>query len=143
MNFGPLAKLYDIMHAGGGASNRPNGSGSVDLAFEQNILRVTGFRFFNRGIDARGLFRVGPLNYENLDKTSIGGQVVGTARLLKGSRLVFLSDFDSLYAALAGQLTTVNVSGSVENPKYTQATLADIGNAMKQLLVGDVEQNAE
>lgn len=143
VNFGPLAKLYDVMNVGGGTSNKPNGSGSVDLAFEQNILRVTDFRFFNRGVDARGLFRVGPLNYDNFAKTPVGGQVVGTARLLKSSRVAVLSDFDTIYSALAGQLTTVNMSGSIENPKYVQATLADIGTAMKQLLVGDMEQNAE
>jgi hypothetical protein len=138
VNFGPLTALYNLMNAGGGISSKPTGSGSIDLTFEQNRLRVNSFRFFNRGIDARGLFLLGPLNYTDPNKTPLTGQVVGTARALKGTRVALLSDFDSIYSALAGQLTTVNVGGNLKGPTYKQATLSDIGSAMRSLLVGDV-----
>ena len=136
VNFGPLTTLYNLMNVAGGISKAPNGSGTIDMTLEQNVLRVSDFAFFNRGIDARGIFNVGPINYANLGNTMVGGQVVGTANPLKGTRLPLLSDFDSLYSAIAGQLTTVDMAGTIDRPHYAQATLADIGKAMRQLLVG-------
>jgi hypothetical protein len=137
VNFGPIAALYNVMNAGGGISNRPNGYGSVDLSFEQNILHINGFRFFNRGIDAKGLADIGPINYDDILATPIGGQVVGTARALKGSRVKVLSDFDQYVSALQSNLTSINVTGPLGGMIYTQAGLADIGTAMRQLLIGD------
>jgi hypothetical protein len=143
VNFGPLATLYNLMNAAGGISKKPNGTGSVDMTLEQSVLRVSNFSFFNRGIDARGLFTVGPLNFNDIGATPVGGQVVGTANPLKGTRLPLLSDFDSLYSAIAGQLTTVNINGSIDHPRYAQATLADIGTAMRELLVGAAASGAK
>jgi hypothetical protein len=136
VNFGPLSALYNLMNAGGGG-NTPTGRGSVDVAMEQNIIHVTRFQFFNRGIDAHGLFNIGPLNYDNFGDTPVNGQVVGAARALKGSRIQFLSDFDQVFSAVSGGLTTVNVVGTVDHLSFPAATLADIGTAMQELLVGD------
>ncbi len=142
VNFGPLTALYNLMNAAGGISKKPNGTGSLDLSFEQNVVRVSRFQFFNRGIDAHGLFNVGPISYDSVGKTPIGGQVVGAARALKGTRLPLLSDFDTLFTALSGQLTTVNVLGTINDPHYPSATLQEIGKSMRELLVGDAQAAA-
>jgi hypothetical protein len=138
VNFGPIAALYNIMNVGGGGT-KPTGYGTVDMAFEQSTLRVTSFRFFNRGIDAYGVPTVGPINYTDFDLTPIGGQIAGTARPLKDTRVPLLADFDQVFSAFQSNLSTINIGGTIGNPSYTIATLADIGNAMRQLLVGSAE----
>jgi hypothetical protein len=137
VNFGPMTALYNLMNAAGGISRNPDGYGSVDLSYEQNVVHVNSFRYFNRGIDARGIANFGPIDFSNLEATPIGGQVVGTARALKGSNVKILSDFDQYFAALQSNLTTINVVGTLNHMSYPQAGLADIGTAMRELLVGD------
>jgi hypothetical protein len=135
-NFGPIASLYNLMNVG----SKPNsGSGEVDLAFEQNVVRVTNFRYFNQGVEARGLASIGPLNYDQPMDSGLGGQVVGTARPLKDTKLPFLADFDSVFAAFQGGLTTINITGSLNQPAYSQGLVSDITRTMRQLLVGDAE----
>ena len=135
-NFGPIASLYGLMHVG---SRRNSGQGEVDLAFEQNVLRVTNFKYFNQGIEAHGLASLGPINYDNILTSGLGGQVVGTARPLKDTKLPFLADFDSVFSAFQGGLTTINISGTIDAPTYTQGLVSDINRTMRQLLVGDAE----
>ena len=141
-NFGPIAALYNLMNAGGGNANDPTGYGSVDMAFEQNILHVNTFRFYNRGIDAHGLADIGPIDYDDLEGTRIGGQVVGSVRTLKDSKVKLFRDFDQYFSALQHGLTSINVGGSIDNMTYDNAGLADIGTAMRELLVGDARQGA-
>jgi hypothetical protein len=142
VNFGPIAALYNVMNAGGGNSPRPEGSGSVDLSFEQNLVHINSFEFYNRGIDAHGLATIGPLDYDDLEATPIGGQVVGTIRTLKNSNIKIFQDFDQYFAALESNLTTINVTGTINNMNYPSAGLADIGTAMRELLVGSARHPA-
>jgi hypothetical protein len=133
-NWGPIAALYNAMHAGGGAE--PSGTGTASLRFEQNTLSVPVFRYFNRGIEARGIFVVGPSVW-NIPNTLIGGQVVGTLRPLKDTRMPLLVDVDQVFNALQSSLTAINVLGTVDQPVYVQALVGEIGSSMKALLAGD------
>jgi hypothetical protein len=135
-NFGPIASLYSLMHVGGGPSS---GTGTVTLGFEQNTLRITDFRYFNQGVEARGLCSLGPIDYSNLAKTRLDGQVVGTARPLANTRIPLLADFDSVFNAFQGSLTTINVLGTLEKPAYPPALVSDIGKTLRNLLVGEAE----
>ena len=141
VNVGPIAALYNVMNVGGGGGSQPTGRGSVDLTFEQSVLRVTNFTFFNRGIDAGGLVNIGPVNYAHPSLTALSGQVVGAARALKQTRIALLRDFDQIFSAAQGNLTSINLSGSLGDAKYTQAGLDDLGAAVKQLLGGEVQQS--
>jgi hypothetical protein len=141
-NFGPIAALYNVMNVGGGISNSPTGTGSVDMSFEQNVLHVNTFRFYNRGIDAHGLADIGPINYDDFGATPINGQVVGSVRTLKNSNIKLFRDFDQYFSALQSNLTTINVTGTKDNLSYPSAGLADIGIQMRKLLVGDARQGA-
>jgi hypothetical protein len=138
VNFGPIAVLYAVMNAGGGGT-KPTGYGTLDMSFEQSTLRITSFRFYNRGIDAYGVGTVGPLNLDNFHMTPDSGQVTGTARPLKDTRLPLLADFDQVFSAFQGVLTTINVGGTLGKPTFGQAGLAEVGAAMRQLLVGSAE----
>ncbi len=139
-NFGPIAFLYDTMHVGRGSA--PNGSGSVQVSYEQNILKIDNFSYFNRGIDVHGLATVGPLESANLSMTPVSGQIAGTARPLKGSRILMLADFDQAFGALQSGLTSVNISGTVGNMATTQVLADQLGATLKQLLVGEAKENS-
>jgi hypothetical protein len=135
-NFGPVSALYGLMTVG---SSKTSGLGDIDLSFEQNVLRVTNFHYFDRGIEARGLASIGPLNYDHLWDTPLIGQVVGTARPLKDTKLPFLADFDTIFSAFEGGLSTINISGPLGSAQYSQGFISDIGKAMRELLVGEAE----
>jgi hypothetical protein len=134
-NFGPISALYNALHPGGGGAQSPQGTGEVSMEYEQNALRVTNFHYFNRGIDAHGIFSVGP-SILTLPNTPLDGQVAGTAEPLSNTRLPFLGDFNDVFGALQRNLTTIDVGGTVNAPTYTQATLNQIGTSLKELLVG-------
>ena len=133
-NFGPLAALYNLMHVG---SDGTAGRGTVDAAFEQNTLRITAFRYFNRGTDADGICAVGPLNFSDFLLTPVSGQVVGTPRAFKDTKLPLLGDFDQLFSAFAANLTTIDINGNLGAPKYQQGLVSEVGKTLQQLIVGD------
>jgi hypothetical protein len=108
----------------------------ADLTLEQSVLKVTNFRFFNRGIDARGLFSIGPSVWD-LHEAQAGGQVTGALRPLKNSRISFLAELDELSSSLQGALTTINISGTVGQPKYNLAAFSQLSGALKELIRGD------
>ncbi len=138
-NFGPIASLYAIMNPGAGSV--PNGTGTITMALEQNQLRITRFSYYNRGIDARGIFTVGP-NIWNLPNTPVSGQVVGTAQPLKNTRLPLLADFDQVFGALQGSLTTINVLGpDMSQIRYVPAAVSEMGDSLKSILVGDAKSS--
>jgi hypothetical protein len=134
-NFGPMAALYNAMNHGSGGVNT-SGVGLADLTLEQSVLKVTNFRFFNRGIDARGLFSIGPSVWD-LHEAQAGGQVTGALRPLKNSRISFLAELDELSSSLQGALTTINISGTVGQPKYNLAAFSQLSGALKELIRGD------
>ena len=135
-----IGKLYDLLGHGGNGL-QPNGTGGIDLALEASTARITSLRFFNRGIEAKGLLKAGPIDLSDVNATPLTGQVVGTLNDLKGTRLPFFSDFNQTFNALQGGLTAVNVTGTLSKPVITQAGADELGNQLKELLVGDA-QNA-
>jgi hypothetical protein len=139
---GPIAALYDVMHVSRGGS-RPAGNGSIDLDFEQNTLHVSSFRLDNRGVEARGVASVGPINYTHLGATVIGGQVVGDARPFKDISLPLLDNFDDIFTALQGGLTPIDILGTVAKPRYVPASIANISAALRQLIVGDARASRQ
>ena len=141
VNLKAIRKLYDLLQASNGGL-QPVGQGGVDFALEAGTVRVSSFRFYNRGIDAKGLLTVGPVDPTDVMATRLGGQVVGTERLFKNSRLPLIGDFDSTFSALQGSLTALNISGTLAAPTVGQAAAADLGNGLRELVVGDAQQDA-
>jgi hypothetical protein len=138
-NFGPLAALYSVMHLGSSSK----GYGTVDLGFQQDVLRVTDFHFFNSGLEARGLCSVGPIDYTTPLNSKIGGQLVGTLQPLKDIKLPFISDFNQAFNAFQGSLTAIDLVGTLGEPHYPSALATDLGKTLQQLLVGEAEGNTQ
>ena len=138
-----IGTLYKLTgHDGGGL--QPGGRGGLNLAIEAGSVRINGLRFLNRGLEAKGLLTVGPIDTADVKASALGGQVVGTLQDLKGSRLPLISDFNDNFAALQSNLTTLNVRGTLGAPKITAAGADEIGSGLRELLVGDAQkQQAE
>jgi hypothetical protein len=58
---------------------------------------------------------------------------------LKDTKLPFLADFDTIFSAFEGGLSTINISGPLGSAQYSQGFISDIGKAMRELLVGEAE----
>ena len=136
-----IGKLYSVLNADLGGL-QPVGIGGVDFNLEAGTARINSFRFYNRGIDAHGLLAVGPVNSDDVMATRLGGQVVGTERLFKGTRLPFFGDFDQISSALQSNLSTINISGTLDKPVIGIATADEIGSALQQLVVGDAQKSS-
>ena len=133
-NFGPLAKLYAIANASG--SDAPIGYGTVVMGLEQKTLKVTEFHYFNRGIDAQGTFKVGPLA-KVISSTPVIGSVEGSAQVLKGSRVQLFADINDVFASAQGALAGVGVDGNVGAPHIFAASAAALGNSFQEIFTGD------
>ncbi len=142
VNLKAIRKLYDILQASAGGL-QPVGRGGADFDLQASTIRLNSFRFYNRGVDAHGLLTLGPVDGNDILASRIGGNVVGTERLFKGSRLPLISDFDQTFSALQSNLTTINVRGTLGSPIIGQGALDDISSQLQQLIVGDAQQDAQ
>jgi hypothetical protein len=142
VNLKAVGTLYQLLNADHG-DLQPVGQGSADFALEAGTLRLTNFGFYNRGVDAHGLLTVGPVDTVDAMNTRLVGNVVGTLRYLKNSKLSFLSDFDDTLATIEGGLTNVNIRGTLANPDIKPGSLDDIGSGLQELLVGDARQQQQ
>ena len=137
-NFDPIAFLYDLMNVGAGRGEGPSGRGTVSVRLDNESLQVTSFYLFNRGVEVRGAGAVEKLF--DLPHSPIHGTLVGTARPLSALRLPFMADVDQILAVLQTSATTVAVSGTLREPKTRTTTLDEAGEAVRALLLGDVQR---
>ena len=96
-------------------------------------------RIFNRGVEILGAGTVGDLFV--MPDSPIHATLVGTARPLKDIKLPFFSDVDQILSAVQASATTVLVEGTVRQPKVRIATFAEIGDEMKNILLGETTAN--
>jgi len=136
----PLQVLYNTMNVGGGGG-KPNGKGTLELHLEQNNLQMTAFRYYNRGVDARGIATV--FDIWHFRQAPVGGQLVGTFHLFKDTELPYLATVDEAFAELQSTLTTVNVTGTLGSLKATLASTDDLAANMKSFLVGDTRAESD
>ncbi len=94
-------------------------------------------------MEARGLCSVGPIDYTTPLNTKIGGQLVGTLRPLKDIKLPFVSDFDQAFNAFEGNLTAIDLVGTLNHPAYPPALIGNLGKTLRQLLVGEAEGSTQ
>jgi hypothetical protein len=132
-----LAFLYDLVGLGT-APKEPNGRGSLQLSLQSSTLQFNNVHYFNRGVEAWS----SALKIEdvwNMPHSKIEGYVVGSARPLSALKIPFLADVDQIMAVLQSNLTTVKVSGTVEQPQTKTATFSDVGDALKRFMGAQVQ----
>jgi hypothetical protein len=135
-NLDAIRLMYDLMRVGS-AGTQPSGTGAMRGRLENNTLHVTGFRMFNRGVDVRGVGDISELF--SLPDSSVRATLVGSARPLKDLRLPFLADVDQILSVVQANVTTVRIEGTVRQPKVRTATFDEIGEEMRQILLGEVK----
>ncbi len=135
VGYGPIADLYNLMHLGPGL-DRPIGTGNVRFHLEQGMFRVQQFRYFNRGVEARGVATVRQI--WNLPDNPIDGTLIGTAQPLRQKKLPLLADINDILAALQRNFTTIAISGTVRNPSRRVILFGDVGDEMRRFIIGDV-----
>ncbi len=137
-NIPAVRKLYDLLQHGGDALD-PTGEGGLDLAVEAGTVRINGLRFYGHGIEAKGIVALGPLDLTDVKASRLDGQVSGTLRDLKNSKISFFRDFDDLTSALMSGFSTVNIRGTLGAPAISQAGADDIGKGLQELIAGDAQ----
>jgi hypothetical protein len=135
-----LALLYDLLGLGT-APKEPIGAGSVDLSLQRSTLTLDNLRYLNRGVEvwSSGLAMD---DVWRLPHNPIHGYVVGSARPLSALKIPLLADVDQIMSVLQSNLTTVKISGTVEEPKVESATFSDLGEGFKMFMKGEVDENA-
>jgi hypothetical protein len=132
-----LALLYNILGLGS-QPKQPNGHGSLDFSLQRSTLTLNNVHYFNRGVEAwSSALKIGEV--WRTPKSTLKGYVVGSARPLSALKLPLLADFDQIMAVLQTNLTTVKISGTVEEPKAETATFSDIGDTLKTFMRGQVQ----
>jgi hypothetical protein len=132
-----LAFLYDLVGLGT-APKQPLGHGALNLSLQRSTLTLNNVRYFNRGVEAWSS-ALSIQDIWNAPHSKIEGFVVGSARPLSALKLPFLADVDKIMAVLQSNLTTVKVSGTVEEPKTQSATFSDVGDALKRFMGAQVQ----
>jgi hypothetical protein len=130
-----MSGLYAIMSIKFG-HKAPVGRGSAAFHFEGEDLRIDSFFFTQRGIEARGNGTV--RSVWTIPDSPVDGYVTGTLRPLKDLKLPFAASLDKVVSLLQRSLTVIQVGGTVRDPKIRQATFADIGQGLKQFILGDL-----
>jgi hypothetical protein len=108
------------------------------MRLEGHDLQVARLRYFNRGVEVRGAGTIHDI--WKMPDSSLDGWAVGSARPLKDVKLPFFADADQIFAALQTNATTFRVDGTVRKPKAAPAALREVGEAMRALIIGDVQQ---
>lgn len=139
-NLAVFAALYNLMNINI-RTQEPIGAGEIAFRLEGQSAEVTRMSYFNRGTEVRaiGEFR----KVWDLPETEVDLTVVGTARPFKDIKLPFAADVEEVLATLQGDVTTVRVTGTVHQPQISQLAFQQIGQAMRAILLGDVQREAQ
>jgi hypothetical protein len=129
-----ISALYGIMSIK--PSNSPTGSGSATFRLTGSALDITSFRYFNRGIEVRG---VGQLTDLWLGGDSgVNAYVLGSVRPFKDLKLPFIVDLDKVLNVIQQGSNPARITGTLKHPKVDPALFADIGQGLRSLILGDV-----
>jgi hypothetical protein len=70
----------------------------------------------------------------------IEGTAAGSARPLKDLKLPFMADVDKVLAALQGGLATVQIEGTVKEPKPRVIPFSAAGDTFRRFMLGEVKE---
>jgi hypothetical protein len=141
VNIPALSLLYNVMNVGTAGSGQAIGHGGAEAHLEQSTLTISNARYFNRGVDAHGNITFGHIF--SGPQTTLNGAVVGTSRSFKDLRLPLLADADQIFAVLQSAVTTVSIKGTLGKPDISLTNLNDVGQTLKDILIGDVKSQKQ
>lgn len=131
---GPIAFIFDLMHILD-THKKPMGNGSIDFTIQNQNATITAMRYFDRGSEIRLNGEIDDL--PNLPHSPIDLIVVGSARPLMSINIPGISDFDAALNIIQHDAISVQVTGTLDNPRKKQIPFSGIGQEMKNFLFGD------
>lgn len=135
-NMPGFTELYNALHLALGPQS-PSGEGRGSFRIEGETLSLLNAQYFNRGIEA---FASGSSSHIWAGKQAgLDYVIVGTARPLKNIGLPFLADVDSVLSVLQGALTTMRVTGTVDQPKVTPMAFSELGGDILGVILGEAK----
>lgn len=135
-NMPGFAQLYNTLHLALGPQT-PGGQGRARFRIEGQTLSLLDARYFNRGVEA---FASGSSSHVWAGKQAgLDYVIVGTARPLKNLDLPFMADLDSMLSVLQGALTTMRVTGTVDQPKVTPMAFDELGGDILGMILGEAK----
>ena len=134
-NLNIMALLVDRLGVG---RQQPVGHGQVDLALDGHRLRLPRFDYFNRPLHVSGSFAIDDLWKGS--ESPVTGLAVGTIRPLKETDLKLLDKVDAAVTALHKNMAAVGVRGTLAQPEAYNASLSNVGKAVKRLLSGHMAE---
>lgn len=138
-NFDVVAALYSALSFVS-AADAPDGRGDLAFHMEDGLLSLNNVRYFNRGIELRAVADIDQLWL--MPDSPLAGTAVGNVRPFRDLKLPFFSgnDVDKVLTALQGDLAAFGLAGTVRDYDLNQLAFKDVGEGMRMLIVGDVEQ---
>jgi len=137
-NIDAISFLYNAMRLGQG-SLQPTGSGELSFRVENGDVYLSAFRYFNRGVDVRAVGTV--FNLQRLQKAPVRATAYGSVRALANVELPIVRsvvpDLDRLISALQQGGTSIDIGGTLGQPKMRVVLFEELGKSMRELLIGD------
>ncbi|HSI32895.1 MAG TPA: hypothetical protein VK986_04835 [Tepidisphaeraceae bacterium] len=136
VNIDAVTALYNLLSLQGG-NKAPAGKGYVIARLEGPRLEIARSKYFNRGVDLYAAVTAVDV-FKGVD-SPLTGTAGGSARPFKDLKLPFMGDVDKLLSALQGNVATVNIGGTIADPKIKAVPFAESGGAFRRFLVGEVQ----
>ncbi|MCC7351739.1 MAG: hypothetical protein IT446_14355 [Phycisphaerales bacterium] len=131
-----FADLYNALHLAL-RPQPPSGEGRVSFRIDGQTLSLLNARYFNRGVEA---FASGSSSHIWSGKQAgLDYVIVGTTRLLKNIDLPFMADMDAMLGALQGALTTMRVTGTIEQPNVAPMAFSELGGDILGMILGETK----
>jgi hypothetical protein len=131
-----FAELYNALHLALGPQ-APSGKGRASFRIEGQTFSLLDARYFNRGVEA---FASGSsTNIWSGKQAGLDYVIVGTVRPLKNIDLPFMADMDAVLSAIQGALTSMRVTGTIEQPNATPMAFGDLGGDILGMILGETK----
>lgn len=134
-NVPALSAVFALANAGPPPA-RPGGSADASFRLEQDKLVVPRLTVFDRGTFLEG-YAIELVGMSGWPQTELRGFALASARPLRDVKVPLisslLSDVDEIANALQREVTAIRVSGTVAEPRASQASLADILGGIRWL----------
>jgi hypothetical protein len=140
INVGAFTFLYNLLNVGTD-TREPQGEGEVRLRLEGENVSLTRMNYFNRGVEVWALGQF--TNVWAMPDSGVEATVVGTARPFRNLEIPLLADVQDILSILQRDLTTVRVSGTIDEHAIVQASFQQLGETMRNILVGDAQTKAK
>jgi len=130
-NSSVVRTLYDTMSLNLGSSE-PKGTGQMRIQLDGVRTLIPSFVYFNRGVEIRGAGQID--NFHLGSASPVDGYAFGSTRVLKGIALPGVKELDRLMSSLQSGVASVQINGTVAEPKVGVVPLPSLSDPLRRLL---------